>query len=51
MRPFLAIPVNAKTTRQRFRNRNYLFDWLATQISRFLHPRPKILPFDYFDTG
>lgn len=29
----------------------YLFDWLATQISRFLHPRPKILPLGYFDTG
>jgi hypothetical protein len=29
----------------------YLFDWLATQISRFLHPKPKILPTGYFDTG
>jgi hypothetical protein len=29
----------------------YLFDWLATQISRFLHPRPKITPLGYFDTG
>jgi hypothetical protein len=29
----------------------YLFDWLAAQISRFLHPRPKISPIDVFDTG
>jgi len=29
----------------------YLFDWLATQISRFLHPKPKITPLAYFDTG
>ncbi len=29
----------------------YLFDWLATQISRFLHPKPKILPTGYFNTG
>jgi hypothetical protein len=29
----------------------YLFDWLATQISRFLHPRPKISPAGYFNTG
>lgn len=29
----------------------YLFDWLATQISRFLHPRPKIALHGYFDTG
>ena len=29
----------------------YLFDWLAAQISRFLHPRPKISPIDSFDTG
>ena len=29
----------------------YLFDWLATQISRFLHPKPKILPIGYFNTG
>lgn len=29
----------------------YLFDWLAAQISRFLHPRPKISPLGYFDTG
>lgn len=29
----------------------YLFDWLATQISRFLHPRPKFAPLGYFDTG
>jgi hypothetical protein len=29
----------------------YLFDWLATQISRFLHPRPKISPIQPFDTG
>jgi hypothetical protein len=27
-----------------------LFDWLATQIGRFLHPKPKILPIGYFDT-
>jgi hypothetical protein len=29
----------------------YVFDWLATQISRFLHPKPKILPTGYFNTG
>jgi hypothetical protein len=29
----------------------YLFDWLARQISRFLHPRPKIVLLGYFDTG
>ncbi len=29
----------------------YLFDWLASQISRFLHPRPRIAVLDYFDTG
>jgi len=29
----------------------YLFDWLAAQINRFLHPKPKILPLGYFDTG
>jgi len=29
----------------------YLFDWLATQIGRFLHPRPKIAPVGYLDTG
>lgn len=29
----------------------YLFDWLATQIARFLHPKPKISIDDYFDTG
>jgi len=29
----------------------YLFDWLATQIGLFLHPKPKILPNGYFDTG
>ena len=28
----------------------YLFDWLATQISRFLHPKPKLLPTDSFNT-
>jgi hypothetical protein len=29
----------------------YLFDWLATPISRFLHPKPKISLSDAFDTG
>ena len=29
----------------------YLFDWLATQISRFLHPKPKIQSLGYFNTG
>lgn len=29
----------------------YLFDWLATQISQFLHPRPKFSPNGYFDSG
>lgn len=29
----------------------YPFDWLATQIARFLHPRPKIAPLGYSDTG
>jgi len=29
----------------------YLFDWLATQINRFLHPRPTITPLGYADTG
>jgi hypothetical protein len=29
----------------------YLFDWLATQIGRFLHPRPEIIPLGHFDTG
>jgi len=29
----------------------YLFDWLATQIGLFLHPKPIILPNGYFDTG
>lgn len=29
----------------------YLFDWLATQMGRFLHPRPKIAANGYFDTG
>ena len=29
----------------------YLFDWLATQISRFLHPKPEILPAGYFNPG
>ena len=29
----------------------YLFDWLATQISRFLHPKPKLLPTGCFNTG
>ena len=29
----------------------YLFDWLATQIGFFLHPKPIILPNGYFDTG
>jgi len=29
----------------------YLFDWLAAQISRFLHPRPTIAPLGYFDSG
>ena len=28
-----------------------LFDWLATQIALFLHPKPKILPNGSFDTG
>jgi hypothetical protein len=29
----------------------YLFDWLATQIGLFLHPKPKFLANGYFDTG
>lgn len=29
----------------------YVFDWLATQIARFLHPKPKISVAGYFDTG
>jgi len=29
----------------------YLFGWLAAQISLFLHPKPKIPPLGYFDTG
>jgi hypothetical protein len=29
----------------------YLFDWLATQIGRFLHPKPKISLDGYFNTG
>ena len=29
----------------------YLFDWLASQIARFLHPKPKISLTGYFDTG
>ena len=29
----------------------YLFDWLATPISRFLHPKPKISPTGSFNTG
>jgi len=29
----------------------YLFDWLATQIGRFLHPKPQIALFGQFDTG
>jgi hypothetical protein len=29
----------------------YLFDWLATQIGRLLHPKPKITPLGYADTG
>jgi hypothetical protein len=29
----------------------YLFDWLATQISRFLHPKPRISLPTAFDTG
>jgi len=29
----------------------YLFDWLATQIARFLHPKPKISLRGYFNTG
>jgi hypothetical protein len=29
----------------------YLFDWLATQIGRILHPKPKISAAGYSDTG
>lgn len=29
----------------------YLFDWLAVQISRLLHPKPKLSALGYFDTG
>lgn len=29
----------------------YLFNWLATQIGRILHPKPKIFPLGYPLTG